>query len=367
VKPDGTQGKISVMGDGQQVTAESVTDHMRGQAVSIGYQALKSATHGDDHTAKREVEQLAEHIRATMASHGFADGWDDADAEALTADVGGRMTKALTGSDRFQRWGRHYLRAIVRAHQMQLNTNFMDTGVQVYGGALFNSLKDRGSEIFTTLPPPVPSRSAPVYPAQTPRGTPVAAAPPSPPSPSTYYQGGGGGCFGSGSSVDVMNVDGYKRTKIADVRAGDEVCTASGTAKVRCAVKLHRNQHSASKRLIRFDCGLTITPDHPVYVDGEWRRPRELGTPVEHDGWVYNLVLDKCHILIVDGVQCVTFGHGIRGPVVEHAYWGTDMVLKDLAAQPGWDEGFVMVSGSLQVQEPCENHASVAAAVACEC
>jgi len=34
----------------------------------------------------------------------------------LYSDVSGRMTKALDGSARFHRWGKHYLRAITRSH-----------------------------------------------------------------------------------------------------------------------------------------------------------------------------------------------------------------------------------------------------------
>jgi len=35
---------------------------------------------------------------------------------ALRADTDGRMTKALTGKTRFNRWGKHYMRAICRSH-----------------------------------------------------------------------------------------------------------------------------------------------------------------------------------------------------------------------------------------------------------
>lgn len=36
----------------------------------------------------------------------------------LKSDIIGRMTKALDGADRFNRWGKHYLRALMRAHQV---------------------------------------------------------------------------------------------------------------------------------------------------------------------------------------------------------------------------------------------------------
>ena len=39
-------------------------------------------------------------------------------------------------------------------------TNFKDRGVLVYGGELFQEQRDRADDIFTAMPPPVPSRSA---------------------------------------------------------------------------------------------------------------------------------------------------------------------------------------------------------------
>merc|ERR1712070_413051 len=74
----------------------------------------------------------------------------------LLKDVSGRMTKAIQGRDRFIRWGKHYLRALTRAHQVQVCTNFMDAGLQVYGGARFKELRSLGDEVFVSLPMPKP-------------------------------------------------------------------------------------------------------------------------------------------------------------------------------------------------------------------
>merc|ERR1712051_317136 len=90
-------------------------------------------------------------------------GVPDARLTALLADVSGRMSKALQGKDRFNRWGKHYLRALVRGHQIQVCTNFMDPGLQPYGGSLFHQLREKGDEIFLALPPPRPSRAPRTY------------------------------------------------------------------------------------------------------------------------------------------------------------------------------------------------------------
>merc|ERR1719476_585170 len=77
---------------------------------------------------------------------------------SLQSDVDGRMAKALKGKDRFNRWGKHYLRALARAHQLQMCTNFMDPGLQIYGGTLFRDLRAQGDDAFLSLPAPTPAQ-----------------------------------------------------------------------------------------------------------------------------------------------------------------------------------------------------------------
>lgn len=71
------------------------------------------------------------------------------------------MTKALDGTERFFRWGEHYLRALLRAHQLQQCTNFLDPGIQVYGGNLFKVMREHGDKAFVSIPMPPPSRARP--------------------------------------------------------------------------------------------------------------------------------------------------------------------------------------------------------------
>lgn len=79
---------------------------------------------------------------------------------------------------------------------------------------------------------------------------------------------------------------------------------------------------------------------------GEWLRPASIGAITErHDGFVYNFVLDRCHSLLVGGVECVTWGHGFDGPIVEHPYFGTERVVTDLQTSSGWSRGLVHIQG----------------------
>ena len=64
--------------------------------------------------------------------------------------------------------------------------------------------------------------------------------------------------------------------------------------------------------------GLIITNVHPVRVKGKWYAPRtapnsskfELTEPM----WIYNFILDRHHIVIVNGYECVTLGHDLTDP-----------------------------------------------------
>ena len=157
----------------------------------------------------------------------------------------------------------------------------------------------------------------------------------------TYYAGAGGGCFGPNSEVFLS--DG-RCVKVTEVKAGDEVCTADGMARVRCVVMLARDQ---SIRQLKGLGNLSITPGHPVRVDGLWKLARDLpGETIPSSGFVYNLVLDRCHVLLVNGFECITWAHGL--PEVPHPYFGTDRVLEDLARMQGWGRGLVHIQGCLR-------------------
>jgi len=123
----------------------------------------------------------------------------------------------------------------------------------------------------------------------------------------------------------------------------------NGTAEVRCVVRIAR---SSSKALLGFPGGLTITGKHPVRIAGRWVLPSQMCQDLEQvpnpSGFVYNFVLEQCHIVLVNGVECVTWGHGIDEDVVRHSYYGTNDVISDISKLPGWDEGFVTVGGCLR-------------------
>jgi hypothetical protein len=182
-KSDGKMVRVACEGVSRQGSIKATVTGLRSEAVSLGWDALAraSASNAGCDQAKQDMESMALKIENTP-------GLDEI-GKALLADVGGRMTKSLTGRDRFNRWGKHFLRAITRAHQVQLCTNFMDPGLQMYGGTVFKELVQKGTTVFTGMGAPTPSRAA-----QATRNnySSSSSATTSAPSASTYMDCGGG-------------------------------------------------------------------------------------------------------------------------------------------------------------------------------
>merc|ERR1719188_271167 len=150
----GKEHRASMTTSTRKATEFAVAGHARSDTVGAGYEAVALAASKEESKSQETMASLAGRVAEQVASGGEF-------VTALKVDVDGRMTKALNGADRFNRWGKHYLRAISRAHQVQYCTNFMDAGLQGYGGALFRALRDEGDKVFVSLPAPKKSGSKP--------------------------------------------------------------------------------------------------------------------------------------------------------------------------------------------------------------
>jgi Mg-chelatase subunit ChlD len=337
---------ISALASTRTASQDAKMAYARNTLVSIGYDAVRKGCSG------KNPEAEVAGVTLKLAAPHMQDLSSDGRFVALKADLEGRMSKSVKGKERFNRWGKHYLRSLMRSHQLQMCTNFMDPGLQVYGGDLFRSLRENGDSIFLTLPKPKPSlRSSGRRPSQVSNSSSArGSARPRSPSPNmkTYYAGAGGGCFGETSTVMVVSPQGQSiETRVSDVKMGDAVSVADGTARVRCVVRIAR---SPSKNLVALPGGLTITAKHPVRIAGKWLLPGDIADEQisNPSGFVHNFVLDRTHILLVNGVECVTWCHGIEDEIVDHPYYGTDKVIEDLARLPGWNQGFVTVMSSVR-------------------
>ena len=129
------------------------------------------------------------------------------------------------------------------------------------------------------------------------------------------------------------------------VRKGDQVLTASGQRASIVCVIVSPTRSGTTSLVIFPKMGLRTTPHHPVRVDGVWRFPGDLRAPtLERTEFVYNVVLDHEHVMVVDSVECITLGHGIvTSPVTIHPYLGTHRVVNDRKACRGWCSGIVCI------------------------
>eukprot|EP00933_Yihiella_yeosuensis_P080097 TRINITY_DN93500_c0_g1_i1.p1 TRINITY_DN93500_c0_g1~~TRINITY_DN93500_c0_g1_i1.p1 ORF type:complete len:1048 (-),score=211.18 TRINITY_DN93500_c0_g1_i1:125-3268(-) len=348
---NGTTGRASVTTASRTASTDAVVALCRTDAVRTGYDAISKGVQGTKVSGKeagQDVEDLAKRVKHQEASlAGVVDGR----LVALKADVQGRMHKALQGKERFNRWGKHYLRALVRAHQLQVCTNFMDTGLQPYGGRLFRALRDKGDQIFLSLPPPKPSRPKPVAATTTSCNR---SASPASPQMNTYYAGAGGGCFDPSCKVLLVTQTSVgeefeQQIALGDVSPGDTLRVADGgVAKVRCIAMIDRH---VAKPLVALPDGLKITPKHPVRLNSEWQLPKSLPNKLlvpSLSGQVCNVLLDRCHVLPINGIECATWGHGLTGPIIGHPFFGTEKVVSDLEAMQGWNQGLVHIKGSIR-------------------
>jgi hypothetical protein len=96
-------------------------------------------------------------LQSAIAEVSDASVRDTDTVQNLLEDMKGQSTEALSKTEWFLKWGRHYLPSVMFAHRLQQCNNFKDPGVQGYGGELFRSIQDKADELFNQLPPPKPS------------------------------------------------------------------------------------------------------------------------------------------------------------------------------------------------------------------
>lgn len=229
----GEKARVEAAGSARATSDAVSQSHVaRGMATTGINEALRTADKTGRTQAHDQLAAVCKAIRAYCpASH--------AHTAALLKDLEGQALEALSKQEYFTKviaswcgvrcccshnqcsqWGRHYLPSLSRAHQLMNCNNFKDPGVQVYGGKLFNELRDIADTLFLKLPPPTPSRTKS-------NGQAYAA-----PASMSAYNDSDAVCF-SGSSLVLMADSSVKRCD--EVVAGDVVF---GGHVVRCVVKV---------------------------------------------------------------------------------------------------------------------------------
>lgn len=142
------------------------------------------------------------------------------------------------------------------------------------------------------------------------------------------------------------------------MRRGDVVATATGgVATVKCVVATRCAGREKELVELPGSGGVLVTLWHPVCRPGtqEWALPIDLApwSSVTCDE-VVSFVLEPATAgpMLIGGYAAATLGHGARGPVIEHAFYGTTAVLQDLAGMHGWEEGLVRLQPEPAVRDP---------------
>jgi hypothetical protein len=258
----------------------------------------------------------------------------------------GQISKAFSKPEWYAKWGRYFIPSILRANSLQYCNNFKDKSVQKFGGAMFRTFQDSSNEIFCKLTPPEPSlmnryqRGASAYTGYgSPSATPARAAPTTTLASLSLNSIG---CFDGFGNIETP--DGKRLVK--HIQEGDYLSTPEGPARVICVIK--SLVPNGCTDLVELN-GMYITPWHPIRVNGKWYYPCEYSggildmTTCEY---VYDFVLDKGHIVNINGNEVVTLAHNFTGPVIEHEFFGTQRVLDDLSKMPGWSNGHITIMKS---------------------
>ena len=139
----------------------------------------------------------------------------------------------------------------------------------------------------------------------------------------------------------------WETIPITQVHPHNELRTPSGgLAEVKCIIKIPCTHRRA--QFVKLG-DLMITPWHPIKVDEKWVFPREYSKEepvILNCSWVYNFVMHTEHIVQVSGYSAVTLGHGFKGDVVEHNFWGKG-VINVLKEKHGWFVGYVILKEPL--------------------
>lgn len=245
----------------------------------------------------------------------------------ILEDLMGEVAMATVTRDAFNKWGAHYIRSMITAHKNRRSFNFKDKGPEAYDSAMIKETKTQIDEIAKTVDPPIQSLMyqsvyssvpAPVVTRQTFDNT---------------FNNAYGGCFGGYNIVSMADTT----TKyVKDLVKGDVLHNG---ATIECVVSF-TNCLVIEMRSLN---NLIITPWHPIYVANTWKFPADYEPRAEKymEHKVYTFVLDNTHMIQINGIDACTLGHNFKGPVIEHEFYGTNVVVNDLKKFADYYEGRV--------------------------
>ncbi len=131
-------------------------------------------------------------------------------------------------------------------------------------------------------------------------------------------------CFDGDSYITLS--DGSKKL-VKHIEIGDCVKSAvGGNAIIEYIVKT-----DIEDKLLCNINNMWITPWHPVFVDNEWKYPKDITELKENKcKSIYSLAISNGHAVFINNTIVVTMGHEFKDEIVKHEYFGSKRVIKDL-------------------------------------
>ena len=326
-----------------QNSAAVQNEVLRSNAVSALFTAQATVNLAD---ASKLIGNTVDTLKASGFTH------------PILVDLEGEAKKAVENLDAWNRWGQHHLRYNAMAHLGQVCPNFKDPGVQKYGGVHHQTLRDALNDISDSLPPPVHLGYSGYADYGYGSGQPSVAAPVSRAAFASEFNNADGGCF---AGHVLVRMDDDQWTQFSDLTAGQVV---KGGAKILCVT------HHTNVTTVTTQEDIESTAWHPYIKPGTglWVFPADnvAHTRTQKHAIVYNLVLDKGHLIQIKSawsedqegqaaaqvVTTCTLGHGLEGPVIGHAFFGSHKVIDNLSSFPGWSKGLVVLNANNQVRDP---------------
>ena len=142
------------------------------------------------------------------------------------------------------------------------------------------------------------------------------------------------------------------------MKKGDSIITVSDDGKenistIECVIRTYCNDNKQSMTELKSYIDGTpfhITPYHPVkQINKEkWIFPINIKEPEIVDcSEMYTFVIKNRQSVLIEDYVFATYGHGLRGNVIEHTYFGNSKIISDLQQISGYNEGLVCLTTNM--------------------
>ena len=315
----------------------------RHKAIDIMNQCYQLQRFNEKERVKQLINPFIEEIRGDLTLQACPFIQD------MLIDFEGQIREALNMTEKgvredwYSKWGKHYLLSLMSAYQNQLCVNFKDKGISHFGGSLFKSLRDEVSDIFDSLPPPKQDIKQPTYRGGAVRGGGhVQQAPVN----MRSYNNPTGGCCSHNSLIQDENLI---HIPVKDLKKGDKVMTYDEAgyytpSEIECVIRT--TCPGGSALMVQID-DLQITPYHPIKKNDKWVFPIMMEKLILIDTpYIYSFIVKNRKSVIINEHIYATWGHELRGKVIEHDYFGSK-VINDMKKFSGYESGLISLEAGM--------------------